>query len=157
MSTDKNINLISKQIKIFKVKNVVVTNKKKYEILKKKFKKINIFKDFKNLDKKIKVKADYSMSAISGIEGLKPTISIIKISKRIAIANKESLICGWHLIEKELKKYKTEFIPVDSEHFSIWSVIKDHHKSDIEKIILTASGGQFLNRKIKKKSLQKMQ
>ena len=70
LSTDKNINLISKQIKIFKVKNVVVTNKKKYEILKKKFKKINIFKDFKNLDKKIKVKADYSMSAISGIEGL---------------------------------------------------------------------------------------
>ena len=151
LSTDKNINLISKQIKIFKVKNVVVTNKKKYEILKKKFKKINIFKDFKNLDKKIKVKADYSMSAISGIEGLKPTLSIIKISKRIAIANKESLICGWHLIEKELKKYKTEFIPVDSEHFSIWSVIKDHHKSDIEKIILTASGGPFLNRKIKKR------
>ena len=151
LSTDKNINLISKQIKIFNVKNVVVTNKKKYEILKKKFKKINIFKDFKNLDKRIKVKADYSMSAISGIEGLKPTISIIKKSKRIAIANKESLICGWHLIERELKKHKTEFIPVDSEHFSIWSVIKDSHKSDIEKIILTASGGPFLNRKIKKR------
>ena len=90
------------------------------------------------------------MSAISGIEGLRPTIDIIKKTKRIAIANKESLICGWGLIQKELKKHKTEFIPVDSEHFSIWSVIKDYQKSDIEKIILTASGGPFLNKKIKK-------
>ena len=150
LSTDKNINLISKQIKTFKVKNIVVTNKKKYKILKKKFKKIKIFPDFKKIDKKLIVKADYAMSAISGIEGLRPTINIIKKTKRIAIANKESLICGWGLIQKELKKHKTEFIPVDSEHFSIWSVIKDYQKSDIEKIILTASGGPFLNKKIKK-------
>ncbi len=150
LSTDKNINLISKQIKNFKVENVVVTNKKKYKILKKKFKKIKIFPDFKKIDKKLKVKADYAMSAISGIEGLRPTINIIKKTKRIAIANKESLICGWSFIQKELKKHKTEFIPVDSEHFSIWSVIKDYKKSDIEKVILTASGGPFLNKKIKK-------
>ena len=150
LSTDKNINVISKQIKTFKVKNIVVTNKKKFEILKKKFKKIKIFPDFKKIDKQIVEKADYVMSAISGIEGLRPTINIIKKTKRIAIANKESLICGWSLIKKELKKHKTEFIPVDSEHFSIWSVIKDYQKSDIEKIILTASGGPFLNKKIKK-------
>tara|TARA_B100000886_G_scaffold298346_1_gene226429 strand:- start:923 stop:2092 length:1170 start_codon:yes stop_codon:yes gene_type:complete len=150
LSTDKNINLISKQIKNFKVENVVVTNKKKYKILKKKFKKVKIFPDFKKIDKKLKVKADYAMSAISGIEGLRPTINIIKKTKRIAIANKESLICGWSLIQKELKKNKTEFIPVDSEHFSIWSVIKNYKKSDIEKVILTASGGPFLNKKIKK-------
>ncbi len=149
LSTDKNISLISKQIKIFKVKNIVVTNKKKYETLKKKFKKINIFPNFKNIDKKLKIKADYTMSAISGIDGLRPTLSIIKKTKRIAIANKESIICGWELIQKKLKKYKTEFIPVDSEHFSIWSVINNQHKSNIEKIILTASGGPFLNKKIK--------
>ena len=150
LSTDKNINLISKQIKTFKVENIVVTNKKKYKILKKRFKKIRIFPDFKKIDKKLITKADYVMSAISGIEGLRPTIEIIKKTKRIAIANKESLICGWSLIQKELKKHKTEFIPVDSEHFSIWSVIKDYQKSDIEKVILTASGGPFLNKKIKK-------
>ena len=149
LSTDKNIDLISKQIKIFKVRNVVVTNKKKYEILKKRFKGINILPNFKNLDKKIKNKVDYVMSAISGIDGLRPTLSIIKKTKRIAIANKESIICGWELIQKELKKYNTEFIPVDSEHFSIWSVINNQHKSNIEKIILTASGGPFLNKKIK--------
>ncbi len=56
------------------------------------------------MDKELKVKADYAMSAISGIEGLRPTINIIKKTKRIAIANKESLICGWDLIQKELKK-----------------------------------------------------
>ena len=150
LSTDKNINLISKQIKTFKVKNIVVTNKKKFKILKKRFKKIKIFPNFEKIDKELTVKADYAMCAISGIEGLRPTINIIKKTKRIAIANKESLICGWGLIQKELKKYKTEFIPVDSEHFSIWSVIKDYQKSDIEKIILTASGGPFLNKKIKK-------
>jgi len=150
LSTDKNINIISKQIKTFKVKNIVVTNQKKYKILKKRFKKIKIFPDFKTMDKKLKVKADYVMSAISGIQGLRPTINIIKKTKRIAIANKESLICGWSLIQKELKKHKTEFIPVDSEHFSIWSVIKDFQKSDIDKVILTASGGPFLNNKIKR-------
>ena len=149
LSTNKNINLLSKQIKIFDVKNAVVTNKKKYEIIKKKFKNINIFPDFKNIDKKIDSKVDYTMSAISGLEGLNPTLKIIKKTKRIAIANKESIICGWGLIQKELKKHKTEFIPVDSEHFSIWSVIKDYNNSDIEKIILTASGGPFLNKKIK--------
>ncbi len=150
LSTDKNINLISKQIKTFKVKNIVVTNKKKYKILKKKFKKVKIFPDFNKIDKDLKVKADYAMSAISGIEGLRPTLKIIKKTKRIAIANKESIICGWELIQKELKRHKTEFIPVDSEHFSIWSVLKDYHKKDVEKIILTASGGPFLNQKITK-------
>ena len=149
LSTDKNINLLLKQIKIFKVKNVVVSNKKKYEILKKKIKNVNILPDFKDIDKKIKSRADYTISAISGLEGLNPTLKIIKKTKRIAIANKESIICGWELIKKEIKKYRTEFIPVDSEHFSIWSVIKDYHRSDIEKIILTASGGPFLNKKIK--------
>ncbi len=83
------------------------------------------------------------------MEGLNPTLKIIKKTKRIAIANKESIICGWELIQKEIKKYRTEFIPVDSEHFSIWSVIKNYDRSDIEKIILTASGGPFLNKKIK--------
>ena len=64
------------------------------------------------------------MSSIVGIEGLSPTIDIIKHTKNIAIANKETIICAWNLICKELKKNKTKFIPVDSEHFSIWYGIK---------------------------------
>ena len=149
LSTDRNINLISKQIKIFNVKNVIVTNKESYEIIKKKFNKIKVFQNFDNIDKITRNKVDYTMSAISGFDGLKPTLKIIKKTKRIAIANKESIICGWELINKELKKQKTEFIPVDSEHFSIWSIIKNYNILEIEKIILTASGGPFLNKKIK--------
>ncbi len=151
LSTNKNINVLSKQIKKFNVRNVVVTNLSSYKKFKKKFNKINVFNNFEKIDKIIKGKVDYTMSAISGFDGLRPTIKIIKKTKKIAIANKESIICGWELIKKELKKNKTEFIPVDSEHFSIWSVIRDSNKDEIEKIILTASGGPFLNKRSIKK------
>ena len=90
------------------------------------------------------------MSSISGLDGLSPTLKIIKYSKKIAIANKEAIICGWNLINKDLLKYKTEFIPVDSEHFSIWSLIKDKRKKIINKVYITASGGPFLNWSLKK-------
>ena len=93
------------------------------------------------------------MSAISGFYGLKPTIKIIKKTKTIAIANKESIICGWNLINRQLKKYNTKFIPVDSEHFSIWSVIKNINSNLIDQIIITASGGPFLN--LKNKTIKK--
>ena len=84
------------------------------------------------------------MCAISGLEGLRPTLDMIQFTKNIAIANKESLVCGWNLIKKKLIKYNTQFIPVDSEHFSIWSLIKNTKTSDIEEVVITASGGPFL-------------
>ena len=84
------------------------------------------------------------MSSISGLAGLEPTLMIIGKTKTIAIANKESIICGWSLIDKKLKKYKTSFIPVDSEHFSIWSLINNFENDLIDKIYITASGGPFL-------------
>jgi 1-deoxy-D-xylulose-5-phosphate reductoisomerase len=90
------------------------------------------------------------MSAISGIDGLKPTLDIIKFTKLIAIANKEALICGWTIISKVLKKFKTQFIPVDSEHFSIWYALKNENIKNIEKIFLTASGGPFLRLSLSK-------
>jgi 1-deoxy-D-xylulose-5-phosphate reductoisomerase len=84
------------------------------------------------------------MSSIVGIEGLYPTLKIIKYTKKIAIANKESIVCGWNLLKKNFLKFKTEFIPVDSEHFSIWYSLKNNDDK-IHKIYLTASGGPFLN------------
>ena len=83
------------------------------------------------------------MNAITGFEGLKPTLDIIKHTNVIAIANKESIICGWNLIRQRLQKYKTKFIPVDSEHFSIWSLIENKKLNKFDKIYLTASGGPF--------------
>ena len=143
LTANKNHALLSKQIKEFKVKNVIITDKRSYFIIKKKFKKINIVNTLDKIDKIIKSKLDYTMSSISGFEGLKPTIKIIKKTKKIAIANKESIICGWSLINKELKKYKTKFIPVDSEHFSMWSIIKNIDPNKIDEVIITASGGPF--------------
>ena len=87
------------------------------------------------------------MSSIVGLKGLEPTLKTIKYTKTIAIANKESIICGWSLIEKEIKKYKTKLIPVDSEHFSIWY---STNSDGIDKVILTASGGPLLNMSKKK-------
>jgi len=152
LSTNKNISEIIKQVKVFTVKNIIISDKKKYFVLKKKLKnkKINIYNNFEILDSIIKSKIDYCMCAISGLDGLKSTLDMVKFSKTIAIANKESLICGWNLISKELKKNKTKFIPVDSEHFSIWSLLKGTNKANVEKIIITASGGPFLNMPIKK-------
>jgi len=114
--------------------------------------KIKVYENFDSLNKifDINKKIDYSMCAISGFQGLKPTLDIIKFTKTIAIANKESIICGWNLIKRDLKKYKTYFIPVDSEHFSIWSILDDNKKNNFEKIYITASGGPFRKLSLKK-------
>ena len=151
LSTNTNYKEILSQVKEFKVQNIVINSNKHYLILKKKIKSknINIYNSFETFNKKFKKKIDFTMSAISGLEGLKPTLDIIKFSKTIAIANKESIICGWNLIQKNLKRYKTNFIPVDSEHFSIWSLLNGNNKN-IEEIIITASGGPFLNLPISK-------
>ena len=68
-----------------------------------------------------------------------------RFSKKILIANKESVICGWNLLNKVAKFNKTKIIPIDSEHFSISKLIENHKISEINKIYITASGGPFLN------------
>jgi 1-deoxy-D-xylulose-5-phosphate reductoisomerase len=152
LTAHKSHKILLKQAKALDVKNLILTNKKDYEILKKKTKNTNIkvFNNFEKLDKIFKKKIDYVMSSISGINGLEPTIKIIKFTKKIAIANKESIICGWNLIKHQLKKNKTEFIPVDSEHFSIWYGLKNLKNNNLEKAILTASGGPFYKTSIDK-------
>jgi 1-deoxy-D-xylulose-5-phosphate reductoisomerase len=151
LTANKNYKDIIKQAKVFNVKNLIITNEKYYKIAKLKTikDKINIYNDFTNLNKIFKKKIDYTMSSISGLDGLVPTLKVIKFTKKIAIANKEGLICGWNLLKKRLLKYNTEFLPVDSEHFSIWYALKDN-KDLIDKVILTASGGPFYNLPLKK-------
>jgi len=147
LSSNNNYRELVKQTKKLKPKNIIINNQKNFNLIKKKFKnkKINIFNNFQDFNKLFKGKIDYTMCSISGLAGLKPTLDAIKFSKNVAIANKESLICAWNLIEKKLKKYKTTFIPVDSEHFSIWSLLNGVTNFGIEEISITASGGPFLN------------
>ncbi len=149
LSTNKNIRLILNQAREFNVKNIIITSKKHFLKLKKinKNKNLKIYNNFDHLNKIFKKKIDYIMSSITGLPGLKPTLLSIKYTKIIAIANKESIICGWNLLNIQLKKHKTKFIPVDSEHFSIWSLMQNESIKKVEKIIITASGGPFLNYK----------
>ena len=150
LSTNNNLKEITKQIQELRPQNLVINNKKHYLKLKKKFKKINVFNSFALFFQNFNKKIDYTISAISGLSGLQPTLDIIKYTKNVAIANKESIICAWNLIEKELKKNNTKFIPVDSEHFSIWYLLQNKKIETVEQIIITASGGPFLNWKVNK-------
>ena len=153
LAANKNYSLICKQIYKYKPKYFVISDKKIYKKVKQNFKnkKIKILNDFnfKQLSKSY-----VTISAIPGIAGLIPTISMIKLSKKILIANKESVICGWNLIRKEALKYKTKILPIDSEHFSIFKLLEANKLSEINKIYITASGGPFL--KLKYNQLKKI-
>ena len=149
LSANRNYALIKKQIikykpKYFVISDIIIFNKVKKTFKNKKTKVINNFNSFRSKDK-----SDICISAIPGIAGLQPTLSLIKMSKKILVANKESIICGWSLIKKELAKYKTKIIPIDSEHFSIFQLLKSHKLDEIKKIYITASGGPFLHLKYK--------
>ena len=153
---NNNFAKISEQIRNFNPKIVVILNEDVFRKIKKKFKskRIIFLNNLNDVDKHLK-KVDITISAIPGIAGLQPTIQFIKKSKKILLANKESIVCGWDLIKKNLKKNKTKLIAIDSEHFSIEQLTKDYKDNDIEKIYITASGGPFLNLDKKKFKLIK--
>jgi len=154
LTANKDYKKLIKQAKVYNVKNIIIGDANSFLIASKLLinTKINVFKNFNSLNKIFnkKKKIDYTMCAISGFQGLKPTLDIIKYTKTIAIANKESIICGWNLIKEDLKRYKTNFIPIDSEHFSIWSLLNNNKKNNFEEIYITASGGPFRELPLKK-------
>ncbi len=157
LSTNSNVENILKQAKEFKVKNIIINDFKKFIQAKTKYKKlkINFFNNFKHIKKKFNIKEiDYTMISVSGLSGIELSLDLCKFSKTLAIVNKESLICGWNLILKNLIKYKTNFIPIDSEHYSIFALLKNHEINEIKKIYITASGGPFLN--LPKKKFKKI-
>ena len=149
LTTNKNTNLLLKQAKELNVKKAVIFDNKKYNENKEIFKrnKIKLYNNFSEASKFIKKKVDISVCGISGIAGLEHLLTSIEISKKVAVANKESIICGSNLINNSLYKNKTKFIPLDSEHFSLWRLIQNKKINDIKEVFLTASGGPFLNKK----------
>ena len=142
----KNYKKINYLINKFKPSYFVIFDNNTYQkIKKKKYRnRVKILNSKQYYDYKFK-KSDVSILAIPGIAGLEPTLKSIKISKKILIANKESVICGWDLIKKYKKKYNVKIFPVDSEHFSIMNMLNKTKIKNIEKIYLTASGGPFLH------------
>jgi len=149
LSANKNHNSIIKQIKKYNPNYFIITDRSVYNKIKLKFKKKKII-ILNNFDKIRDYKRNnIVIAAIPGLAGLNPTISAIRFCKKILIANKESIICGWDLIKRAAIKNKTKIIPIDSEHFSIAKLLEHHKLKDIKKIYITASGGPFLNYTIK--------
>ncbi len=144
LSANKNYKLICKQILRYKPKVFFINNNKIFKKIKKKFKNKKI-KILNNYDLKNFYKTDITISAIPGIAGLKPTLLAVKTSKKLLVANKESVICGWNILKLSALKYNTKIIPVDSEHYSIFKLINNEKLDQIKKIFITASGGPFLN------------
>jgi len=147
LSGNNNIKLLIAQAKKFKPKYIYSNNFYFKENLKI-FCKNNNIHLIDDLSLLKKVKFDITVAAISGMSGLIPTLNIIKFSKKILIANKESIICGWKFILKQLKKYHCHFAPIDSEHFSILNLIENKNVNSIKYIYLTASGGPFFGKKV---------
>jgi 1-deoxy-D-xylulose-5-phosphate reductoisomerase len=148
LTTNTNIDLLAQQIKKFNPKGVVIKDKQSFE-------KFQTNVDFKGKilhGKKGILEAagdsinDLVLSALVGFSGVEPTMEAIKSRTTIALANKETLVSAGSIIIKAAKKNKVEIIAVDSEHSAVLQCLIGESIKEVEKIILTASGGPFLNK-----------
>ena len=150
LTANENSQLLIKQAKDHKPNAVVIVNEKKYDEVFSALNPLNIkVYSGKNSLEQIVVseKIDIVLTAVVGYSGLLPTINAIKNGKKIALANKETLVVAGELITRLCLEYGAEIIPVDSEHSAIFQCLVGEEKNPIEKIILTASGGPFRGRR----------
>ena len=146
LSCGKNISLIEKQAKKYQPEIVCVSDEKDANELKDRLKGTNIKVVF-GMDGLIETacvpSADIVVTAIVGMIGIRPTIAAIEAGKDIALANKETLVCAGHIIMPLAKEKNVKILPVDSEHSAIFQSLQGSKGAEIEKILLTASGGPF--------------
>ena len=147
LAANRSAALLIEQAKYFKPKQVALFDEEEAEKIRKKLP--SSIKVLSGMDGIIKIatadKTDLVVSAMVGAAGLLPTYMAIKAGKTIALANKEALVVGGELITKEAKKNNVRILPVDSEHSAIFQSMEGHRHKDIKRLILTASGGPFLN------------
>jgi len=148
LSAGTNIQLLREQIERFEPKAVSVLNEALANALKRKIspKKIEVLFGVEGLIQITTLpEIDLVVSALVGAAGLIPTISAIKAKKSVALANKESLVMAGKIIVEEARKNGVAILPVDSEHSAIFQTLAGRSKGEVKRIILTASGGPFLN------------
>jgi 1-deoxy-D-xylulose-5-phosphate reductoisomerase len=151
LAARKNINLLEKQIRKFHPKIVALADKKSAQELKGRFKSIRVLSGQEGVSEVARLKkADLVVSAIIGASGLIPTLEAIEARKKIALANKEGLVTAGEIMMQEAHKRKVEILPVDSEHSAIFQCLRKERRKKVSRIILTASGGPFLNYSLKK-------
>ena len=149
LTTNSRIDLLERQIKEFSPKGVVITDNKKAEEFKKSFSfpGLEILSGFEMLDE-IAGRDDHGfiILAVPGASGLRPAITALKKGKRIALANKETLVSAGALAYKIVKEFGSEIIPIDSEHSAILQCLSGEDISSVKRLIITASGGPFRNK-----------
>lgn len=147
LAANRNISLLEQQVQYNKPDSIYIENHENRDYLRNKFPEIKIYCGRRELENFIiNSEADMVISAISGFAGLLPTFLSVKHKKgSIALANKESLVCAGELLMNTAKTNNINIIPVDSEHSTIFKLLESHRHDDISKIVLTASGGPFLN------------
>ena len=147
LAAGRNIRLLHRQIERFKPKIVSVEREKDADELNRLCKDLPVrivFGETGAEEVACFEESDVIVSAITGIKGLRPTLAAVKAGKRVALANKESMVAAGPLIQDEARKSGSEIIPVDSEHNGIFQCLIKERKENVKKIILTASGDPFL-------------
>ena len=142
-----NIELLTMQAKKFLPDSVVICNKEHYKQLQDNLRgtKVKVFAGGKEIEQVVASSdADLVLAAIVGYSGLRPTIAAINAWKRIALANKETLVVAGEIITDLAARSGSVIIPVDSEHSAIFQCLSGEARDSVEKITLTASGGPFL-------------
>jgi 1-deoxy-D-xylulose-5-phosphate reductoisomerase len=150
LTANNNSALLIEQAKKFKPNTVVIANNHKYHEVNDVLSDlgIKVYAGAESIEQIVASESiDIVLTALVGYSGLKPTISAIKSGKKIALANKETLVVAGDLITKLCSEYKAEIYPVDSEHSAIFQCLVGEGASPIEKIYLTASGGPFRGKK----------
>lgn len=146
-----NIELLETQIRQFSPKLVCVYNSEKANELKIKVKdlSVKIVSGMEGLIEAATVyEADIVITAMVGMIGIRPTMAAIKAGKDIGLANKETLVTAGHIIIPAAKEYNVKILPVDSEHSAIFQCLNGENRREIDKLLLTASGGPFRGRKL---------
>lgn len=148
LSANKNIDLLEKQIKIYKPKKVAVNDEESAYILKQRLgNSVDIVCGIDGLiEVATMLQIDTVLTSVVGNIGLIPTLKAIQAKKNIALANKETLVTAGKLVMEEAKKYGVNIYPVDSEHSAIFQSLQGNQNNKIYKIHLTASGGPFRNK-----------
>ena len=151
LTANENCDLLINQAKKHKPNSVVIVNEKKYQKVFSELNPLNIkvYAGSESLNQIVDSdEIDIVLTALVGYSGLLPTINAIKNRKKIALANKETLVVAGSLIKNLCEENSTEIIPVDSEHSAIFQCLAGEESSPIEKIFLTASGGPFRGKKL---------
>lgn len=150
LTANKNIELLEQQAREFMPNMVSVGSEDLAKTLKTRLADTNIkvcFGEDGLIEAATEKDVDIVLTAVVGISGLKPTIAAIKAGKNIALANKETLVTGGHIVTELAKENNVKLLPVDSEHSAIFQSLEVcHNRSEIKKILLTASGGPFFGK-----------